>query len=99
MFEIDSTNNNLKIKTSAIFDNQEHIQKDHSHAVHAASAAVTLRCAALRLQKALRLSRRREVATSQKLLEVLRREALREHARAIKADNLDDLQNQLFSRP
>jgi len=95
MFEIDS-NCNIRIQTSAIFDNQDHVRKDHSHAVHAASIALTLRGAALRLKKALHLARRHDRVKSKKLLEVLRREALREQAAASKADNLDDLQHQLL---
>lgn len=96
MFEIDN-NSNFKIQTSALFDNQNHVQKDRAHAAHAAGVAMTLRGASLRLKKALCLGKRHEMAKSKKLLEVLRREALREHAVASKADNLDDLQHQILT--
>lgn len=72
------------------------MRKDSSHAAHAAGIALTLRSASLRLKKALHLGKRHEMAKSKKLLVALRREALREHATASKADNLDDLQHQLL---
>lgn len=95
MFEIDN-DSNFRIQTSAIFENQDHVLRDNAHARHAAGVALTMRRASLRLKKALCLSKRRDLAKSKKLLEALRREALREHATASKADNLDDLQNQLL---
>lgn len=96
MFEID-TNRNLTIKTSAIFEVQENLEKGHSHLAQAAGVAKILQGAAKNFKKRMHLNDRHALAKSQKLLDTLRREAIRAQAEALQADSLDDLEHQLIT--
>ena len=96
MFEID-TNSNLTIKTSAIFDTQDSIEKDHSHKAQAAGVAALLQEASLRFKKTLHLGDRHALAKSQKLLDALRREAIRAQAETLQVNSLDDLQHEILA--
>lgn len=96
MFEIDAQGN-FSIKTSAVFENQEHVRKDSSHAAHAACIALILRGMAFRLKKATLLLKRGEVAKSQKMLETLRHQALKTYAQEPEIRNIDDIQHRILA--